>query len=261
MSKLSHLDAHGAARMVDVSNKSSTTREASAEAIVTLSSEAFAEVVAGQVPKGDVFAAARIAGILAAKKTHELIPLCHQIPLAKASVDFEPLADRNAIRIIATAKTAAQTGVEMEALTAASLAALTIYDMVKAMDRGIVIESVRLLTKSGGKSGTFAAPPRMASASAKPAKRPALPMPESPVGATHGHLVAEREAFRAFMTDHRLRATEWAKLAGIPAAQIYAYLTGRSRALPQDTAEKLAKAARVRPEDMFARSTPERRGS
>jgi cyclic pyranopterin phosphate synthase len=254
MSKLSHLDETGAASMVDVSDKATTAREATAEAIIVLATETFAEILAGPMPKGDVFAAARIAGIMAAKKTYELIPLCHQIPLAKAGIEFEPLPERNAVRIVATAKTTAQTGVEMEALTAASVAALTIYDMVKAMDRGIVIESIRLLTKSGGKSGEF-----RASQHQKPVERPkssrrqaATLMHETTSPAPRGNANAEREAFRAFMTDRRLRATEWAKLAGVPAAQIYAFLTGRSRALSPESAAKLARAAHVCVEDMFA---------
>ncbi|MDE1940359.1 MAG: cyclic pyranopterin monophosphate synthase MoaC, partial [Alphaproteobacteria bacterium] len=159
MSKLTHLDDDGAARMVDVSDKDAGAREAVAEAVIVLSEEAFAAVASGDAPKGDVLAAARIAGIMAAKKTAELIPLCHTIPLSKAEVAFEMQDEKNAIRITATAKTVAQTGVEMEALTAASIAALTIYDMTKAVDKGAVIESVRLLTKSGGKSGPYKAPP------------------------------------------------------------------------------------------------------
>jgi cyclic pyranopterin phosphate synthase len=158
MSKLTHLDETGAARMVDVSEKSATAREATAEAVIVLSREAFEAALSGDAKKGDVLAAARIAGIMAAKKTSELIPLCHPIPLSKAGIDFETDKARHAIHIVATAKTAAQTGVEMEALTAASVAALTIYDMVKAVDRGAVIESVRLLSKSGGKSGDYKAP-------------------------------------------------------------------------------------------------------
>jgi len=158
MSKLTHLDEHGAARMVDVSGKEATTREASAEAVVRLSPEAYEAAVAGTGPKGDVLAAARIAGIMAAKKTSELIPLCHPLAIARAGIDFEPLAAEHALRIIAMVKTVGQTGVEMEALTAASVAALTVYDMVKAVDKGTVIETVRLLTKSGGKSGSYIAP-------------------------------------------------------------------------------------------------------
>jgi cyclic pyranopterin phosphate synthase len=160
MKKLTHLDKKGAARMVDVSRKDATAREATAEAIIVLSRAAFQAALSGDAKKGDVLAAARIAGIMAAKKTSELIPLCHPIALAKATVEFEPLKKRHAIRILAAAKTTGQTGVEMEALTAASVAALTIYDMVKAVDRGAVIESIRLLSKSGGKSGRYTAPAR-----------------------------------------------------------------------------------------------------
>ena len=161
MTKLTHLDEQGAARMVDVSDKPASEREATAEAVIALSPEAFAAVASGGAPKGDVLAVARIAGIMAAKKTPELIPLCHSIPLAKAEIAFEMLAEKSAIRILASAKTTARTGAEMEALTAAAVAALTIYDMTKAVDKSAVIESIRLLTKSGGKSGPYAAPVRL----------------------------------------------------------------------------------------------------
>lgn len=157
MKKLSHLDKTGAARMVDVAAKKATMREASAEALVVLSRKAFAAAISGNAKKGDVLAAARIAGIMAAKKTAELIPLCHPIALTKATVDFEPLKAQSAIRIVATAATVGPTGVEMEALTAVSVAALTIYDMVKAVDRGATVQSIRLLSKSGGKSGRYTA--------------------------------------------------------------------------------------------------------
>ena len=249
MTDLTHLDEHGAARMVDVSDKAASAREATAEAVIVLSAEAFAAAVSGDAPKGDVLAAARIAGIMAAKKTSELIPLCHPIPLSKAGIEFEPLSERNAIRIVATAKTNAQTGVEMEALTAASIAALTIYDMVKAVDKSAEIESIRLLTKSGGKSGAYIAPHRAKSARAP---RPRTTMLAHETAKPRSDPNAEREAFRAFMVAHRLRATEWAKQAGVPASVIYSSLTGRAGGLAGDAAEKLAKAAQVRVEDMFA---------
>ena len=158
MNKLTHLDEHGAARMVDVSNKVPTAREAIAEATIMLSREAFEAALSPDAPKGDVLAAARIAGIMAAKKTSELIPLCHPIPLSNSTIEFEPSTDELTVRIIATARTTAQTGVEMEALVGAAVAALTIYDMVKALDRGAMIQGIRLLSKSGGKSGAYAAP-------------------------------------------------------------------------------------------------------
>jgi cyclic pyranopterin phosphate synthase len=256
MTKLTHLDKQGAARMVDVSDKKASEREATAEAVIALSPEAFAAVASGDAPKGDVLAVARIAGIMAAKKTPELIPLCHTIPLAKAEIAFEMLAEKSAIRILAIAKTTAQTGVEMEALTAAAVAALTIYDMTKAIDKSAVIESIRLLTKSGGKSGRYAAPPL------RPARKPAAPVardrakPSALMGGVASapprpDATGRREAFRAFMVSRRLRATEWAKQAGVPAAQIYAFLTGRLPALPPYAAERLARAAHVRLEELF----------
>lgn len=157
MSKLTHLDEHGAAHMVDVSEKAATVREAQAEALIVLSPEAYNAVLSPDAPKGDVLAAARVAGIMAAKKTSDLIPLCHPIPLSRASIEFEPLDEKSALRIVSDARTTAPTGVEMEALVAATVAALTVYDMVKALDRSAVIERVRLLSKSGGKSGTYTA--------------------------------------------------------------------------------------------------------
>jgi cyclic pyranopterin phosphate synthase len=160
MAKLTHLDDKGAARMVDVSAKAATAREATAEAVIVLSRAAFAAAISGNAKKGDVLGAARIAGIMAAKKTADLIPLCHPIALTRATVEFKPLKTRSAIRIRATASTTGPTGVEMEALTAASVAALTIYDMIKAVDRSAVIETIRLLSKSGGKSGRYKAPAR-----------------------------------------------------------------------------------------------------
>ncbi len=140
----------------------------------------------GNAPKGDVLATARIAGIMAAKRTAELIPLCHPIALTKANIDFEWLDDKNAIRIVAFAKTTGQTGVEMEALTAASVAALTIYDMVKALDKATTIESVRLLAKSGGKSGAFRAStpktaPRARRRACSPARSSAKSAPRAPI--------------------------------------------------------------------------------
>src|ERR1700761_1962901 len=169
MSKLSHLDEHGAARMVDVSDKPATDREATAETTIIMSAEAYEAAVSGTGKKGDVLAAARIAGIMAAKKTSDLIPLCHPIAVTKANIDFEPLADAHALRILATVKTTGQTGVEMEALTAASIAALTVYDMIKAVDRAAVIEGTRLVSKSGGKSGGYLSTARDRAPLAKPA--------------------------------------------------------------------------------------------
>ena len=153
---LTQLDSQGRANMVDVTEKAVTQREAVAEARVRMLPQTLQMIVDGDHPKGDVFAVARIAGIQAAKKTSDLIPLCH--PLMLTSVKVELTADGvDAVRIVARCKLAGQTGVEMEALTAASVAALTIYDMCKAVDKGMVIEQLRLLEKVGGKSGDFKA--------------------------------------------------------------------------------------------------------
>ncbi|MBK6706322.1 MAG: cyclic pyranopterin monophosphate synthase MoaC [Sphingomonadales bacterium] len=155
MTKLSHLDEAGNAAMVDISAKNATIREAVAEGHIVMSAEALAAIREGAVKKGDVLATARIAGIMAAKKTSELIPLCHPLALSKVAVDFDFEAD--GIRVSALTRLTGQTGVEMEALTAASVALLTIYDMAKAVDKGMVISGVRLLSKSGGKSGDWSA--------------------------------------------------------------------------------------------------------
>lgn len=154
--ELSHLDATGAARMVDVSAKADTERVAVAEATVRMKPETLALIQSGGMPKGDVIATARIAGIMAAKKTSELIPLCHPLSITGVTIDVEAVAE-DALRVVATVKTTGKTGVEMEALTAASVAALTVYDMCKAVEKGMTIEGVRLLEKRGGKSGEWQA--------------------------------------------------------------------------------------------------------
>lgn len=153
MSGLTHLDEAGAARMVDVGGKTETAREAVAEGRITMSAEAAQAIAAGAVAKGDVLAVARVAGIMAAKRTSELIPLCHPLPLTKVTIDLSVEAD--GVSATATVATAGRTGVEMEALTAVSVACLTVYDMVKAADRGMRVEGVRLLHKSGGRSGVW----------------------------------------------------------------------------------------------------------
>jgi len=153
MSKLTHLDNQGHAHMVDVGAKDDTQRQATAEAYVLMQAETLALIIDGDHKKGDVLAVARIAGIQAAKKCSDLIPLCHPLMLTSIKVSFEAQPEHNRIRIESTCKLRGQTGVEMEALTAASVAALTIYDMCKAVDKNMVIESTRVLEKSGGKSG------------------------------------------------------------------------------------------------------------
>ncbi len=153
MSKLSHLDEEGRAQMVDVGNKDITQRSATAEARVSMQAETLDMILEGKHKKGDVFAVARIAGIQAAKKCADLIPLCHPLLLSSINVDIQGDVEKQQVHILATCKLNGQTGVEMEALTAASVAALTIYDMCKAVDRGMSISQVQLLDKAGGKSG------------------------------------------------------------------------------------------------------------
>jgi cyclic pyranopterin phosphate synthase len=155
MSKLTHLDDQGRARMVDVSAKDVTQREATARGRITMLPATLAMISEGSAKKGDVLAAARIAGIMAAKKAHELIPLCHPLAISGVSVDFAPDNAAHAIEVTATVKVEGKTGVEMEALTAVSIACLTIYDMCKSADRAMRIGDIRLSQKSGGKSGHF----------------------------------------------------------------------------------------------------------
>ena len=155
--KFTHINTAGEANMVDVSDKTETVREARAEAFVRMSSETLAMILEGKHHKGDVFATARIAGIQAAKKTWDLIPLCLTLLLSKVEVKLTALPETNQVHIESICKLSGKTGVEMEALTAVSVAALTIYDMCKAVQKDIVIENIRLLAKSGGKSGTFVA--------------------------------------------------------------------------------------------------------
>lgn len=151
-----HLDDQGRLRMVDVGEKTATARRAVAEATIVVGADVMAQLGSGVTKKGNVFEAARVAGILAAKRTDELIPLCHSLPLDVVTIDFETAPDR--IRIVVEARTRSATGVEMEALTAASVAALTLYDMMKALTKTMTITGIRLLEKTGGKSGDYRAP-------------------------------------------------------------------------------------------------------
>lgn len=155
MSELTHFDAAGNAVMVDVSDKPVTAREATAHGIITMNKEAFAAVQAGTVKKGDVLGVARVAGIMATKRTSELIPLCHPLPLTKVSIEFSLLEAEHAVEAFCTVKTSGVTGVEMEALTGVSTALLTIYDMCKAVDKGMELGRIHLVRKSGGKSGLY----------------------------------------------------------------------------------------------------------
>jgi len=152
---LTHIDSQGQAQMVDVSAKQPTVRQAIAEGRVRMRPETLAAIATGNAPKGDVLGTARLAGIMAAKQTAQLIPLCHPLPLQKVEVQLSPDPDLPGYRIQATVKTNAETGVEMEALTAVSVAALTLYDMAKALEKSMQIENIRLLSKTGGKSGDY----------------------------------------------------------------------------------------------------------
>jgi len=155
-SRLTHIDADGRARMVDVSDKAETAREATARGRIVMAPETLALALSGEGKKGDVRAVAEIAGVMAAKRTSDLIPMCHPLMLTSVKVTVEPTADEAGLEVTATVRTKGQTGVEMEALTAATVALLTLYDMLKAADRGMVIEQVALLAKSGGASGDWA---------------------------------------------------------------------------------------------------------
>src|SRR5579885_1887889 len=156
--QLTHLDRRGRVRMVGVGGKPITRREAVARGRVAMAPATLAAIVGGRLRKGEAIAVARVAGIMAAKRAHELIPLCHQLPLEVVEVDFRPDHERGALEIQARAVTSARTGVEMEAMTAVSAAALAIYDMAKAIDRAMVIDSVRLVSKTGGRSGAYQRP-------------------------------------------------------------------------------------------------------
>ncbi len=158
MSKLTHFDEEGAARMVDVSGKQETTREAVASGRVTMLPETLKLILDRKVSKGDVFGVARVAGIMAAKKTAGIIPLCHTLNLSAVEIAFEPDRAASLVNITAIVRTSGKTGVEMEALTAVAAAGLTIYDMCKAVDRAMTVTDIRLIRKSGGKSGTFERP-------------------------------------------------------------------------------------------------------
>ena len=156
--QLSHLNARGEAHMVDVSDKTVTSRSATAVGFVTMAPSTLVMILDSTAPKGDVLATARIAGIMGAKKTSDLIPLCHPLALSKVTVDFTPDRAESCLRVEATAKVDGKTGVEMEALTAVTVACLTLYDMCKAVDRAMSFSGIRLIEKTGGRSGTFRAP-------------------------------------------------------------------------------------------------------
>ncbi len=160
MTKLSHINERGEAHMVDVGTKRVTERRALAEGAIAMTPETYRMITEGTAKKGDVIATARIAGIMAVKRTHELIPLCHPLNITKVTIEFEPLPDDSGLRVLTEVRVSGQTGVEMEALTGTSVACLTLYDMLKAADKAMEISGIRLLEKSGGRSGDFTAAKR-----------------------------------------------------------------------------------------------------
>ena len=265
MSSLSHVDEQGRASMVDVSAKAETDRVASASAFIALLPETMALIAEGKAAKGDVIAAARIAGIMAAKKTPELIPLCHTLMLSQVTVEIAAAEDGSGLAITATAKTRGQTGVEMEALTAASVAALTIYDMVKAVDRAAVISDLKVTSKSGGKSDAAVA--EEGAPTAKADDRPGLVsrgFRRAPGGSTAARprtiemgtvtpaaLSSRVESFRNFLREGRLQVSAWAAQDGLPPGLVYGFMHGRLSRLPRDAEEKLAKAANSTVRDIF----------
>ncbi len=157
--KLTHMDASGRAKMVDVGEKSETEREGVAEAVITMKPETLALIKEGRIKKGDVLAVAQVAGVMGAKKTPDVIPMCHPIEITGVDFEFQIDEDASSITILAAVRNIGRTGVEMEALTAVSVAALTIYDMCKAIDRGMIIDGISLVRKSGGRSGVYERPP------------------------------------------------------------------------------------------------------
>ena len=272
MARLTHLGADGKADMVDVAAKAETERSATASGYIALKGETLAMIAEGTAAKGDVIAAARIAGIMAAKKTHELIPLCHPLLLTGIALDIAHAEDGSGLLITATVKTKGTTGVEMEALTAVSVAALTLYDMVKAVDRAATIGAIRLVAKSGGKSDyqedgadepTGPIPPlppdppkllsrgfrRAPGAAARPT--PPRPQPTDQGPATERARHSRADAFRAFLRDNRLQVSGWAADAGLPVGLVYGFLHGRIGRLPKDSEEKLARAANATVKDVF----------
>lgn len=240
--------------MVDVSAKDVTERRAVARGRITMKPETLALIREGTADKGDVLGVARVAGIMAAKKTSDLIPLCHPLPIAKVSLTFDLDSDASSVEITAEVKVNGKTGVEMEALTAVSVAALTIYDMVKAADKEMVISDITLTHKEGGKSGTFSskkepAPLRSRGMQARPAARAEAvqlnPVPQ------HVMPNAKREALRHFMEAKRIKPMRWAQDAGVATGTLYGFLQGQIASLSPDDEIKLAKVLNLTPDDLY----------
>lgn len=259
MSKLSHFDDDGKAAMVDVSAKADTKRTAIAEGRIRMKPETLALIAAGTAKKGDVLGVARVAGIMAAKRTHDLIPLCHPLPISKVSIDFSLDEATSTVRVESSVTVTGKTGVEMEALTAVSVATLTIYDMVKAVDKDMTIDGIQVLRKEGGKSGTYERAPEPATQPAPQtksasARRPLVkPQPVShPTGFTQAsgqdspHLRT-----RAYMERGRIKPLRWAQDAGVQPGALYAYLQGRTGSLGSDDKQKLASVFNANTADIF----------
>jgi cyclic pyranopterin phosphate synthase len=256
MSKLSHFDRDGKAAMVDVSGKSDTHRTAIAKGRIQMKAETLRLIADGSAAKGDVLGAARIAGIMAAKKTSDLIPLCHPLAISKVSVDFEINGKDNAVEITAEVKVSGKTGVEMEALTAVSVAGLTIYDMVKAVDKSMVIGDIQVTYKEGGKSGTLGSKEldRPASVPVKKQGRTRATAKPSQVPMTQARTIGlsdKREALRNFIDAKRIKPMVWAKDAGVPSGVLYSFLQGKSSSLSSEDEAKLAAAVNMSPEDLY----------
>ena len=261
MSKLSHIDGQGQANMVDVGEKDVTARLAIAEGRVVMQPETLKLILEGDMKKGDVLGTARLAGIMAAKKTADLVPLCHPLALTSVKVELTPDPENHSIRIQATAKVTGQTGVEMEALTAVSVAALTIYDMAKAVDRDMEIGEIRLIQKEGGKSGKFKRTKEDGDRQAKSSQQVlksegAFPRPQEiqPTMAERTLRIPppdERDAFRQFVRINRLQVHRWAKDADVRPGEVFAYLNGQAARIPDTSAQKLAAAIGVSPDRMF----------
>jgi cyclic pyranopterin phosphate synthase len=253
MSKLSHFDKDGKAAMVDISDKSETKRTAIAKGSISMEPETLSLIEAGTAKKGDVLGIARVAGIMAAKKASDLIPLCHPLALNKVTVDFTLDKESSRVDIKALAKVDGKTGVEMEALTAVSVAALTIYDMVKAVDKNMVIGDIRLAFKDGGKSGTYKEPQgekedKRSEPKARATVRP-QEVPLTPTRLTTAN--GSREALRAFMQAKRIKPMRWAQDAGIAPGTLYGFLQGRIASLSDDDVRKLADAVHADTHDLF----------
>ncbi len=244
MSDLTHFE-DGKAVMVDVSDKDVTTRTAIARGTVTMNETAFEKLSSGTSKKGDVLGVARIAGIMAAKKTSDLIPLCHPLSLSKVTIDFTLDESSRQVALEATVKTDGKTGVEMEALTAVSVSTLTIYDMLKAVDKAMEISDIALHHKTGGKSGDFdrtnESGDKKTSTEPKAKARPSE-VPLHPPHITQPMAAGKRESLQRFMADKRLKPLKWAKQAGIEPGILYQFLQGRSGSLPAEAETKLAAA-------------------